>query len=775
LPLGALVLLGLAQGLTAQEIPPAVTPKAIPPGEWNIVSVRQEIDGPNRRLFGAPGVQAVVEDSRMIFRADQIDYNVDTGDLHARGNVYFQSFENNERVWATRLDYNTETKTGRFDTVRGEMQPKIVARPGILSGSSPFHFEGEWAERIEGKYILHNGWITNCKIPRPWWRLKGPKFDIVPGDRAISYRSTFFLRKVPIFYSPFLYHSLAKEPRKSGFLMPNLGNSTRRGLMVGIGYYWAVNRSTDVTYRLQDYTARGFTHHVDFRTRPNDRTDFGAVLYGVQDRGVPNTGPPKTKYSGVSLYAVGRSDLGKGWTANGYINYITSFRFRQEWTESFNEAIQSEIHSLGFADKKWSSYTLDIVLSRLQNFQAAEIAVTDPETRRVTYETNAVTIRKLPEAQFSGSDRQIGKLPLWLSFRSSAGLLYRSAPVFEGSTLVDRVETGQFNNRVHFAPYITSAFHLLGFHLVPSLGIRETYYSQGQTPVDDRYRVVGTNLIRSAGDFSLDLVFPTISRVFQKPSVFGDKLKHGIEPRATYRYVTGIGKDFNKFIRFDETDLLSDTNEVELSLTNRVYAKRGDDVREIFTWQLMQKRYFDPTFGGALLEGRRNIFESTARLTAYAFLIGRRRFSPIASLLRMNPVGSLGVQWQADYDPQSNGIVDSALSMDYRWQNYLVSAGHNQVHTDPLLTPAANQFRFQVGYGDTNRRGWNAGFITLYDYRQSFIQYSTAQVTYNTDCCGWSVQFRRIGYTQVRNEWRAAFTIANVGSFGTLRKQDRIF
>jgi ribosomal protein S18 acetylase RimI-like enzyme len=42
---------------------------------------------------------------------------------------------------------------------------------------------------------------------------------------------------------------------------------------------------------------------------------------------------------------------------------------------------------------------------------------------------------------------------------------------------------------------------------------------------------------------------------------------------------------------------------------NRVFAKRGDTVQEIFTWQLGQKRYFDPTFGGALIEGRRNVFD----------------------------------------------------------------------------------------------------------------------------------------------------------------------
>jgi len=382
----------------------------------------------------------------------------------------------------------------------------------------------------------------------------------------------------------------------------------------------------------------------------------------------------------------------------------------------------------------------------------------------------------LPEAEFNGADRQLGKLPLWFSFQSAAGLLYRSSPLFEGNQLVNQFETGRFMNRVNLAPHITSALHIGDFHLVPSLGIRETYYAESQSRLPDGYRVNGTNLVRSARDFSLDLVFPALSRVFEKKTVFGDKLKHVIEPRATYRYVTGIGTDFDRYIRFDETDLVNDTNEVELSLTNRVYAKRGDSVQEIFTWQLAQKRFFDPTFGGALVEGRRNVVESTAGFAAYAFLLGPRSTSPVVSLMRMSPVPGVGVQWQTDYDPRSKGIVDSAFTVDYRRQNYYVSAGHNQVRTSPLLTPSANQFRFQGGLGDANRKGWNVGAVTFYDRKKREIQQTTAQITYNTDCCGWSVQFRRFR-AGFRDEfgWRVAFTVANIGSFGTLRKQDRIF
>ena len=78
--------------------------------------------------------------------------------------------------------------------------------------------------------------------------------------------------------------------------------------------------------------------------------------------------------------------------------------------------------------------------------------------------------------------------------------------------------------------------------------------------------------------------------------------------------------------------------------------------------------------------------------------------------------------------------------------------------------------------GGENRRGWNGAFDAVHDFRNGVMRYATAQVTYNTDCCGFSVQYRRIGLVdRNENQFRVAFSVANIGSFGTLRRQDRLF
>ena len=447
----------------------------------------------------------------------------------------------------------------------------------------------------------------------------------------------FWLRDIPLFYFPWFYHPLEAEPRRSGFLLPEPGYSSTRGYTVGLGYFWAINRSYDLTYQAEGYSAGALGPPRRFPGKPRAGTDFDVILFGAQDRGTPGTaagaGAPQ-KYNGATVMAMGRSDLGNGWTVQASADYTSSLHFRLGWTSSFAEATNSEYHSTVFLDKNWSTFTFDAAASRMENFQHEEFPIIDPVTGNQNgTATDAVILHKLPELELSSRDHGIfGNLPLWVSFESSAGLLSRSEPFFDSNNqLSDRFATNPFTPRTRFAPHLTTAFHLGSFHIVPSIGISETLYGEEQVPYLDHYHALATNLARSARDFSLALIFPSFERVFNKKTIFGDKLKHVIEPRATYRYVTGVGEDFNRFIRFDENDLLANTNEVEISLTNRVYAKRGDSVQEIFTWELAQKRYFDPTFGGALVPGQTNVFASTVDVTAYAFLVGPRSTSPVVS------------------------------------------------------------------------------------------------------------------------------------------------
>src|SRR5258708_20664457 len=72
--------------------------------------------------------------------------------------------------------------------------------------------------------------------------------------------------------------------------------------------------------------------------------------------------------------------------------------------------------------------------------------------------------------------------------------------------------------------------------------------------------------------------------------------------------------------------------------------------REFISWELAQKYFLDTNFGGALINGRRNGLESSADFTAFAFLTSPRHLSPLISRLRTDPTSNLGAEWDVDYD-----------------------------------------------------------------------------------------------------------------------------
>jgi LPS-assembly protein len=315
---------------------------------------------------------------------------------------------------------------------------------------------------------------------------------------------------------------------------------------------------------------------------------------------------------------------------------------------------------------------------------------------------------------------------------------------------------------------------------VPSFTLHETSYGasfltgNAPPPYPLLSRATNGNLLRSARDFNLDWVLPSLERVFDAPSWMGDKVKHVIEPRIEYRYVSGV-HNYNDIVRFDDIDLLSNTNQVMFSLTNRLLAKdKNGTVTDLLSWRLSYARFFDPSFGGAVTPGMRNVVESVADLTGFDFLNGYRRQSPIVSALRYQ--SKVGVEWRTDYDPVRHGIANNSVNLDVHIRKYSASMGHTMIRTDPILAPNSNQIRFSGAYGNQSRRGWNAGISAFYDFRLEKLAYTLIQATYNTDCCGISAQYRIFSFG-TRNEHQElfSFAVSNIGTFGTLKRQERIF
>ncbi len=619
-------------------------------------AVTQDSDGPMYHLRGA----AVLETTEMEISADEIDFNSDTNWAYARGHVQLDHFGTGEKIHADHGEYNIRTESGKFYSVDGTSPAKIMTSPGILTTTNPFYFQAVWAERIKNRYILHHGFLTDCKIPKPWWVFQAPVFDVIPGDRAIAKHAVFRLKGVPIFYLPYFYRPLGKNPRQSGFLTPEFGHSSFYGYVVGGGYYWAINPSYDMTGRVQYFTQRGPAFSYDFRGRPNRDTDFNYTLYDVDDIGTSNGKGTGQKQGGLDMTLSAKTQVA-GFTGLLNYNYLSSFLFRQAFSYSFATAIYNQVNSVGYLQRRFKddAYTLNFVGQRDQLYQS---------TTLLGQLQNEVVLQKLPSVEFSARDRQLvgGPLPVWFSLASSASLLDRQEPSTDTGGSPPSIRTTDPYSRLDVEPRVATEFSFKGFSLSPGLTLGATDYSNSyssnvtaytpetscggypscpplSTYTDSKGKPTVTfsnsNLFRKDADFTLDLRTPSLERIYTPPKWLrlGVKVKHVIEGEAKYEYVTGVD-EFQKIIHFDETDILSDTNQLTLNITNRFLKKdKNGTVTEFATWRVSQARYFDPTFGGAVINGARNVVLATDEFTPYTFLDGPRNYSPLSSQLILNP------------------------------------------------------------------------------------------------------------------------------------------
>jgi LPS-assembly protein len=225
---------------------------------------------------------------------------------------------------------------------------------------------------------------------------------------------------------------------------------------------------------------------------------------------------------------------------------------------------------------------------------------------------------------------------------------------------------------------------------------------------------------------------------------------------------------------------------VVYSVTQRLFHRSGDaPASEVVTWKVTQNYYFDPTFGGALVPGTRNVFQALDSITPFAFADEPRRFSPINSDLIISPGGIYDAEIRLDYDTVRHRITTSEALLKIRPTekfNFTLAqfSVDNTIGPPPNnadLQPAANQLRAQLGYGSSNRRGWSAQAGVGYDVKENILQNEFVEVSYNGSCCGISLEYRRLSLGEIRteNQFRLSLNIANIGTFGNLRREEKVF
>lgn len=748
--------------------------------------------------------------------ADHIDYDSDTGELNASGHLKVSGGENNETISASRGSMNLKSQTGRFFDVKGSVGLRGGRKP-IYDNGQPFLFEGKVVVKTGPKdYDIYEGSVTSCQLPRPDWQLFAGKFSVT-SERATARNSVFRIMDVPLVYLPYVTHPVGGDQRQSGFMIPVIGQSSTKGFILGEQYYLVLNRSADMTVGAEYFSERGWAQSATFRYRGLGNNFAVAYYSGLLDRGF-YTGGQYVNQGGQDVVFSGRYDLSPTTRFVGDVEYLSSYPYRAAFTESFNQAVSSDILSIGYVTHESGGYAWSLRTDRYQGLKRAGTPTVSEEQIRIFH---------APAFDLSTTEHRLGETGFQWSAESELTSLKRVQPNFSTSGLTHRFD-------LH--PQIAYPLSAGGWRLRPSIAVRDTIYSRSQEnkttlpPVES-----GDSVNRADVEVEVEGRMPVLERTFSSPlthKLFGSDIRHTIEPAMTYRLVRGID-NFHRVLRFDDTDVVSDTNEFQYGVTQRLFirpknrkdkpcaaatdvaasavwtgaaapgmmgavsdtvasdagytaaAPAGCGSRELITWRLTQKHFFDQNFGNAVVTGRRNIFETTMALSGIAFLTEPRAISPLISRLRWKTSDNFDVEWDFDLDTGAKKFTGNNLLVNFHEGSVFSGLSYARLNAPGRFNTAGfsssvsdfTQLRFLLGYGAPTRRGLGVAANAGLDLNRKEVQYGALQVQYNWDCCGFSVEYRKYELGAVRNEnvYRFNFTLANIGTAGNLRRAERLF
>jgi len=782
--------------------------KAEPQPTGTPVSMESDTQTKQENIYTLTG-DVVLTYKSYVLRADKVVYDSESGDATGEGHLWLTGGPDQEDIHASHGTMNLHLQTGRFYDVTGSIGVKQQGNRRVYTSGNPFLFTGKVVDKKgPDEYVVYDGTMTSCQLPHPDWLLASKKVW-VDGDQAHAYNSIFHLLRTPIFYMPYVTHPVDTDQRESGFLIPVLGQSSTKGWIIGEQIYWVIDRSTDMTVGTEYYSRRGWAENASFRYRGFGEDVLNVRYAGLLDRGLSQTSggvTTITNQGGEDATLIARHDFDTQTRAVANVEYLSSYVYRQAFSPNFNQAISSEVTSTIFTTHNVDGLAASLWADRFQSFES-------------TTNGNEVRIFHFPEIDFDATEHRLRKTGLEWSMESSAVGLKRTegelitpitgtAPTQPFSLLVT-FRTPGVVERLDFHPQVSYPIHAGQWLFRPTAGMRDTFYSRSQQPTLDANGLpVQSNnwLNRKDVEAGFEMRPPVIERDFTSAkveSIFKRDLRHTIEADMVYRSVNGIS-NFNDVLRFDAIDIASNTNEMDYGVTQRLFlrplrtrpckqdekpdpvtGKCGGGTQEWISWYIGQKYFFDPNFGGALTAGRRNVLDTTLDFSGVAFLTGPRDISPAISRVRIRTTAKTDLEWDLDYDTKAGRIAASNVFADFHVGDYFAGLSHARLDapgetvtsTGTSQVSNFNQIRLLLGYGNLIKRGLSAAANVGYDLGQNSLQYGALQTSYNWDCCGLNIEYRKYQLGSVRNEgeYRFNFTLAGVGTAGNLRHAEQLF
>src|SRR5213596_1938086 len=491
---------------SAAQAPGPVTVRTA--GGVTVVADRIEQVAPDNLVIATGNVEMTKGSARLM--ADRVELNRATGDAVAQGRVIF--YDGEDQLTGQRIEYNMKTGAG-------------VVYQGEARGAPYYRLSGEKMERLgERVYRVQKGVFTTCDGDPPDWAFHFGSATADLNEFLYGTNASFWVRNIPLIpFVPFFAAAIRRE-RQTGFLFPKFGQSSRRGFYAELPFFWAIGDSQDLTFSPLTYTSLGEGFNLEYRYILPDtqRGRFGGTTR--QDWTLAPRTWAKVDVTGVSDDNVLR-----------------------DYGDDLYQRSSQRVESNVFVTRSWDAWNL---VGDLFFYQ-------DLTTRR------PVELHRLPDIRLVGTPQPLHDVP---------GVLWQ----FEGSAIRLVRDVGSDGGRVDIHPRLSRPIPMDVLTLTRFVGGRLTGYDRTVTGLHTSQGVNGfiedTNdhtrlrrLFEAGGDLETK-----VSRVFNTGGVWNiDAMLHTIEPRLTYTWITGKGKD--RLPQWTPAlDSIEDTSRLEYSLTNRL-------------------------------------------------------------------------------------------------------------------------------------------------------------------------------------------------------------
>ena len=464
--------------------------------------------------------------------------------------------------------------------------------------------------------------ISPWNITNNVWKISAGKLTLNHDTDTGTARNVFLkVKNIPVFYTPYLSFPIS-DKRKSGFLMPEFGTSTRNGMEIRTPYYWNIAPDMDATITPRPMSNIGTMMMGEFRYLLARGTGLLDVEY------LPNDSKFEDKSRNSVAFYHQQSFLDSGSLTLLY-NRVSD----QHYYEHFSSSILGT--SIQFLEQSaTASYAWNVdghafsLLNVVGNFQTVD--------------------RNLPIAA-----RPYKRLPsTTLGYSNPVRnheLNYALTGKFDYFTRGNDISLSSVNGtRYDLAPAVSFPLNSQSYFVVPKAGGRYTQYS-----LNDNTSFSDTQPNRLLPFFSLD------SGLFleRNTRLFDEDVLQTLEPRLYYLYVP----------QEDQTDLpVFDTGAQPLSYASLFYDNRFNgpdrigDANQI-TLAATSNIYTEATgqYLGYLSLGQTYYLRDQS-VTLPGTPILPEDHSPLISEFGVNPFEHLELRGQLQWDPS---LHDSELKM----------------------------------------------------------------------------------------------------------------